>query len=140
MSRPQSLIVLLISAVFSCGCQYDGSTLQMNSDSPAPFLGLQWSVRNEKPATKTPDVPVKLVRADYGSIADASRSPETELTLEQPLLPEEPLSNRNRFQNHLTPTSDQSKTVTRVRYSLERTAPAADANLADELTARLRRF
>lgn len=140
MSRPQSLIFLLICVALSAGCQYDGSTLQMNSDSPSPFLGLQWSVRNDKPRGKPADVPVKLVRADYGRIAETPRPPETNLDNEEPLLPDYAPAHQIRQQNNLTPTSDQSKSANRVRYSLERTAPASDSNLADELTARLRRF
>lgn len=36
---------LAIQLLTACGCRYDGTSMQMNSDSGAPFFGLQLSVR-----------------------------------------------------------------------------------------------
>ncbi len=41
------MLLLLTVCGIATGCKYDGSFLQMNSDAPMPFLGLQLSVKNE---------------------------------------------------------------------------------------------
>ena len=47
-SVPLWMVVPILSAIqllTACGCRYDGTSMQMNSDSGAPFFGLQLSVR-----------------------------------------------------------------------------------------------
>lgn len=44
LAREISRPVVLCAVLLTAGCKYDGSFMQMNSDTPAPFLGLQWSV------------------------------------------------------------------------------------------------
>jgi hypothetical protein len=41
-------LIVLCTFLVTCGCKYDGSFFQMSSDSPAPFFGLQLSVRNDR--------------------------------------------------------------------------------------------
>lgn len=42
-------IIFLVPLLPMLGCKYDGSTMQMNSDSPSPFFGLQLSVKADQP-------------------------------------------------------------------------------------------
>ncbi len=44
MRRPQSLLILLSTAL--AGCRYDGAFMQMDSNAPFPFLGFQLAVDN----------------------------------------------------------------------------------------------
>lgn len=81
------LIVVLTGAlsVFATGCRYDGSFLQMDSNSSAPFLGLQLSVdsrnsqktlwqaaQNASDTTHRFELPTSLVPLDSGA-DDAQR-------------------------------------------------------------------
>lgn len=84
----QRLLIVVLTGVlsgFATGCRYDGSFLQMDSNSSAPFLGLQLSVdsRNSQKtlwqaAQDTSDTahrfepPTSLVRLDSG-VDDAQR-------------------------------------------------------------------
>lgn len=155
---------VLVVSMICTGCKYDGSTLQMNSDSPSPFLGLQWSVKNNQPKPKRPDVPMRLVRADYARADDSrvdekpvsdqdsvdltapliadNRVPDNTLVPEDrtsnELIPDSPRRESGRPSN-LVPTSDSQRATGRVRYSLERTSDSS-ANLADEMSIRLRQF
>lgn len=140
---PRNLITtsaVLLCSMICTGCKYDGSTLQMNSDSPSPFLGLQWSVKNDQPKPKRPDVPMRLVSANYARAdyarADEKLVPEDRISTE--LIPDSVPRESVRPSN-LVPTSDSQRATGRVRYSLERTSDSS-ANLADEMSIRLRQF
>lgn len=133
-----SILLVLLSTVACPGCKYDGSMLQMNSDSPSPFLGLQWSVKNEPKASKQPDLPVRLVRADYAKTDEIMAGSDESVELTAPLIPAKTMSNSGRPANFV-PTSDTQRTTGRVRYSLER-ASDPNTNLADEMSLRLRQF
>lgn len=69
------LAVLLLS-----GCKYDGSVMQMNSDSPMPFFGLQLSVGNDRQPRNNarPQVPVpqQLAATETQSAADSVAAAE----------------------------------------------------------------
>jgi hypothetical protein len=41
-------LIALCTLLVTSGCKYDGSFFQMSSDSPAPFFGLQLSVRHDR--------------------------------------------------------------------------------------------
>ncbi|MFN9719306.1 MAG: hypothetical protein ACK58L_11455 [Planctomycetota bacterium] len=41
---PASAIALLFSTTVFCGCSYDRSFMQMDSNSGVPFFGFQWAV------------------------------------------------------------------------------------------------
>lgn len=133
-----SILLVLLSTVACPGCKYDGSMLQMNSDSPSPFLGLQWSVKNESKASTQPDLPVRLVRADYAKTDETLTGATDSVELSMPLIPEKTSPQSSRPANFV-PTSDTQRTTGRVRYSLERTSDP-NTNLADEMSLRLRQF
>lgn len=42
-------IIFLVLLLPTLGCKYDGAMMQMNSDSPSPFFGLQLSVKADQP-------------------------------------------------------------------------------------------
>lgn len=130
--------MILAVTVFCSGCKYDGSMLQMNSDSPSPFLGLQWSVRNEVPRHAESGKTVRLVRADYARAERGLDNTNETVELAAPLIAKNPSQDVVRPAG-LVPTSDSQRTTGRVRYSLERGSDPA-ANLADEMSNRLRQF
>jgi len=50
-----SLIVSATVLFSTVGCKYDRSFLQMDSNSGAPFLGLQWAVDSGSRPDRSPD-------------------------------------------------------------------------------------
>ena len=52
MNRALQLSLIIGVTLQSVGCKYDGSFLNMSSDSPMPFLGLQLSVQNQPTSPK----------------------------------------------------------------------------------------
>ena len=78
-SVPAWIVIPMVSAVqllAACGCRYDGTSMQLNSDSGAPFFGLQLSVRadHESRVPERAQAPVGR-RGEFPRVIDTGHSP-----------------------------------------------------------------
>lgn len=132
-----------MGSLLNCGCRYDGSFMQMNSDSPMPFLGLQLSVRNENRSLKEPDQ-VRSFNSQPGAATALAVYPDfASNDAHSHLLHEvvnEPATQVSVSRNTgLVPASSSSEFRGRVRYSFTASQTVPDVS-ADEVTLRVNSF
>ncbi|MEZ6039312.1 MAG: hypothetical protein R3C20_02325 [Planctomycetaceae bacterium] len=128
------LSVLVIVA--NAGCKYDGSFLQMNSDSPTPFMGFQLSVRNERSQhTNSTDSRVVSLPVQSDHSPRSQPFPFSNGMLDSP----GPTILRSASAGSLVPVSVVSEYRSHVRFSIPSDSDSG-VSKADEVQLRLNGF